>query len=703
MNAKSLFMTVSAIIIVLMFTLSVLVPGLEDTIGLEGNRYYRNEGIGFADTDDQVHSLSVSHVDGRYLINTDGVQTEYAEYVPPTSGVAGAIGLGVYEAYDNEGVLVSQAGKSPTVSTSMDDFRLMALANNTDNLNGTYQLWNHYQYTLYEMMCVTVMGNTDSQYMMGNGYVGKTSPINTGVTKSAYEVSPNNSTPACLFLENTWGNLNEYVGDTVFVDRVMSAGNTLGGHPYSSIVNTLSATTTIPNTNSKTITSIYLASDSWGTPLTTGNTASTAGEGINDILYCANGVKLLATGGSWRANANAGLFSYAADQDVAGATNTGTRLAYVIPNATTSVQYGYKVIMGEGGATVTDVQVLANGELISAMPTGKTLNSHWAFDTETGIGPFGCYYAAVNLASGPNTDDSREERLSVVKGEVAYILNPYNYTKTIGGNLYNPDLYNVMLIIPTVYWYSDGISLYLGSSSDVFEGIEMYPYAHAYTITDDVDTGNPAYVPESIPLAVGHGCAVFLYANGDVYLINGEGHTLIGNADDGMEFTLNGTELSWEEGSMIADVYLNPSGTLVLTESAYVSQSTIIHSAVYRQNVITDGPELVNIGYTLNGGWKANPVPEILSPENNVGTISYISTNMGMSVSQNTGDIDTIKSVSYEGTWTDGSVSKISSAYLIVPSEIKDDSNVFMNTIFRLLPLFIIIGVGLLAYMLVRY
>jgi len=701
MNAKSLFMTVSAITIVLLFTLSALVPGLSDTIGLEGNKNYYNEGIGFAYPDGQNHLLSISYGDGHYVIDTDGVQTDYAKYVPPTSGVAGAIGIGVYEAFNNDGVLVSQAGRSPTVSTTMDDFRLMALANNTDNLNGTYQLWNHYQQSLYEMMCTAVLGNTDTQYMMGNGYVGKTAPIDTGFTTSAYQTSRNNSTPGCLFLENSWGNLNEYVGDMSFNNRVMSAGNTLGGHPYDDIVNTLSSTVTIPSTNSKMITTIYLGSDSWGTPLTVGN-ASTAGQGINDVFYCNTGIRLLATGGSWRANANAGVFSYAADQDVAGANNAGTRLAYVIPNSTSSAQYGYKIIMNEGGATVSDVQVLINGELVSTMPTGKTLNSYWAFDTETGIGPFGCYYAAINLASGPNGDDGGEARLSVVKGEIAYILNPYNYTRTIGGSAYDPTLYNIMLIVPTVYWYSDGTSLYLGSSSDTFEGVELYPYAHAYTIADDVDTGNPAYVPDCIPVAIGHGCAVFLYANGDIYYIDGVERTLIGNAEDGVDLALAGEVLSWTDGSMTVDVYLNPSGKMVMTTGAYVSQSSVVHSAIYRQNVVTNGAGLVDIGYTLNGVWKSGPVPEILYPDSNLGTISYISTDMDKNLSQSSGDVGMVRGIDYEGSWTDGSVSEVYSGYLIVSSEVKDTTNLFMNTIFRLLPLFIIVGVGILGYMLIR-
>ena len=694
-------MTVAAIIIILMFALGMLIPGLTDTIGLEGNKTYYNEGIGFAYPDGQGHLISITHGEGVYVIDTDGVSANYAEYVPPTSGVAGAIGIGIYEAYNDDGILVSQAGKSPTVSTTMDDFRLLALANNTDNLNGTYQLWNHYQQTLYEMMCTAVLGNTDTQYMMGNGYVGKTAPINTGFTTSAYQTSPNNSTPGCLFLENSWGNLNEYVGDMSFNNRVMAAGNTLGGHPYNDIVNTLSSTVTIPATSSKMITTIYLGSDSWGTPLTVGN-ASTAGQGINDILYCATGFKLLATGGSWRANANAGIFSYAADQDVAGANNAGTRLAYVIPNSTSMAQYGYKIIMGEGGATVSDVQVLINGELESKMPTGKVLNSYWAFDTATGIGPFGCYYAAINLTSGPNSDDNGEARQSVVKGEIAYVLNPYNYAQTLNGFAYNPDLYNIMLIVPTVYWYSDGTSLYLGSAADTFEDIEMTPYAHAYTIADDVDTGNPAYVPDCMPIAIGHGCAIFLYANGDVYYIDGIERTLIGNADDDVELVLNGSEIIWTDGSMTASVYLNPSGDLVWTSNAFVSQSTTIHSAIYQQNITTNGPQLINIGYTINGRWDSDSEPDVLSPESSVGTISYISTQVDDDVSEKSEDIDMVKEIIYEGTWTDGSISKVSETNLVVPMKVKDDSNLFMNTVFRMLPIVIIAGALIMAYMLTR-
>lgn len=701
MNSKSLFMTVSAIIIVMIFVLGILLPGLSDTIGLSGERYYENEGIRYTPTDDLGHSIAVGY-DGRYIITTDGEVSEYAKYVPPTRGVAGAIGLGVYEAYNDNGVLVSQAGRSPTVSVGMDDFRTMALANNTNNLYGTYQLWNYYQYTLYKMMGVTVMGNTDSQYMMGAGYSGKTAPIDTGTTTSAYEVSPNNSTPACLFLENSWGNLNEYVGDTVFTDRTMAVDNTLGGHPYSSIVNTLSSTVTLPTVSSKTITSIYLGADSWGTPLTTGN-ASTAGQGINDIQYNATSLKLLATGGSWRANANAGLFSYAADQDVAGANNTGARLAYVIPNAESDTSFAYRVIMGEGGTTVSDVQVLSEGEWVSKMPSAKVLNSFWAFDRETGVGPFGCYYAAVNLSSGPNADDVREQRLSLVKGEIAYRLNPYNYVQTMRGNGYTPNLYNIMLVVPTVYWGVDGNTLYLGSQADIVEGIPLYPYAHAYSIADDVDTGNPEYVPEYVPLAVGSESTILLYANGEIHYIDVSQDLLIGRAEDGMTFTVNGSEVTWSGGSMTAEIFINPVGTFAWTKDGNIAKGSHVYLVGYDRNVLTNGYHLADVGYISSGQWHTIDSAYVLCPQSDIETISYISTDIDKSTSPKSGDVERIVEVTMTGTWTDGSESEVEYTYMIVPTEVMDDSNHFMNTVFRLLPLIIILGAGIMAYMLLRY
>ena len=124
----------------------------------------------------------------------------------------------------------------------------------------------------------------------------------------------------------------------------------------------------------------------------------------------------------------------------------------------------------------------------SVMPTGTDINLFWQFDTSTGKGPFGCFYGAVNRYDGANNDDSTEARLSTEKGAIGYILNPNDWTRTLSGNTFTNSLYNTMLIIPPVYWYSELDSgggstgkLYMANTPDAFPGKTLVDYAHTYT------------------------------------------------------------------------------------------------------------------------------------------------------------------------------------------------------------------------------
>ena len=81
----------------------------------------------------------------------------------------------------------------------------------------------------------------------------------------------------------------------------------------------------------------------------------------------------------------------------------------------------------------------------------------WTWNS-SGVGPFGAFYAAISLG----IED--EQALSTTPGHVAYILDPMNLTHAIkymnGSTITTGDLeisskltdYNVMLVIPTVYW-----------------------------------------------------------------------------------------------------------------------------------------------------------------------------------------------------------------------------------------------------------
>ncbi len=135
------------------------------------------------------------------------------------------------------------------------------------------------------------------------------------------------------------------------------------------------------------------------------------------------------------------------------------------------------------------------------------INPFWQFDKDTGTGPFGTFYAAINLMNDGkayDTDDQTEKRRSTSVGYIAYVLDPYDLNKTLAGNPFTQDLYNVMLMIPTVYWISNKVVadategnlvkgteynvLYVSSSSSYtpsgHERIEgMKAYAHSASTT----------------------------------------------------------------------------------------------------------------------------------------------------------------------------------------------------------------------------
>ena len=170
MNTRTTVMGIFAVTIAVTLVLGWWFPTMGDIdIDHTETATYQNTGQFFALTDETgtAHTISCTLSDGMYYVTTDGETARTIEqYVAPTSGVAPAIGIGVYKAYDNNGVLISRAGVNPTTTHTLDEFRTLALAGNTDVTAGTYQLWNYYQYTLNKLMSLTVMGNTDSQYIM---------------------------------------------------------------------------------------------------------------------------------------------------------------------------------------------------------------------------------------------------------------------------------------------------------------------------------------------------------------------------------------------------------------------------------------------------------------------------------------------------------------------------------------------------------
>lgn len=725
MNSKTAFSGIIAVTVAVIMVMGVMVPSLSSMMddGTHENviyTNYTNTGTPFAlvDSSGVAHAISVGIDNGELIVTTDGTDAGGLDlYVPQSTGTANAIAIGVYEAYNDSGVLTSQSGRTPTASQTLNTLRTQALAGNTDNEYGTYQLWNFYQYTLMKMMGLTVMGNTDSQYMMGTGKAGGASASQTGQTQSAYQKSTGYAVPESLFVENGWGSLSEFVGDVLFTDRVISAGNTLGGNAIAQVEGVNITTVTLPSTNNGILT-MSMDSDTFGIPLTSGST-TTAGEGINDYVCSGTGNRLLLVGGDYGATTRAGLSYFQADTILSGSGDfVGSRLAYVMTDAPVqTADYGYVITFDttSGQTIISNVQTLENGSLTDKMPSGTTLNSYWDFDTTTGVGPFGAYYVAINLSSGANADDSNEARLSTQKGEIAYRLNPNNLHQTLAGTTFDPTLYNVMIVIPTAYWYSDPATnkLYIGSSADKFEGITMVPYAHNYTIDPDVDTGNPPRQIDyaSMNIAIGEDSIVKLYANGDVKLITSVDSILMGTAVVGTDVTFSITDSVLTYGSDTQTgmkAYLSSTGTMVMAQNPYIANGLDIIIGEYTKGLPTNNDGTIDIGYCASGdfeGFGDSNVIAILDP-----SVNPVSTT----VTVNATDLETgayqIESMQFISTYGDESTSTATYTYFLAPAsftaktgeEGTSSSDGMLGTLISVIPLVTLVGIVLGAITLWR-
>jgi len=285
------------------------------------------------------------------------------------SAVYPYLGIGVYESYVTSesdgagaGKLVSQSGRVPTSGYNVDEFKEAADALTPisgDGLRSDYQQWNHYQWTLYKMMCYTVMGSKNSQVMVGVGYTeGNDSPAVTGstdaigfagiaaVTKSSSGASSSEAgrTAAKLFIENGWGSLNVFVGDAFVIgtsskNMMLYAGNYLGGEnllekrdqppagqPWADIF--------ITGTPHRVIAGASVESATWDVPILANANAAAYSDAAypGDIVNGAeSGVLSITAGGRWNNTHYAGVAFACAGFDIALANEyRGARLAYLM-------------------------------------------------------------------------------------------------------------------------------------------------------------------------------------------------------------------------------------------------------------------------------------------------------------------------------------------------------------------------------------
>ena len=133
--------------------------------------------------------------------------------------------------------------------------------------------------------------------------------------------------------------------------------------------------------------------------------------------------------------------------------------------------YSYKVTYTDASSDLTVLDHLR----------GDAEVSPWEWNDE-GVGPFNMFYAAIS--TGVTDDDA----LSNLPGHIAYILDPDDLTHAIKhyGEEEWIDIsgvmsdYNIMLVIPTVYWGVSDHAFYLTNvpNDSANTGVEFKAYAH---------------------------------------------------------------------------------------------------------------------------------------------------------------------------------------------------------------------------------
>ena len=123
--------------------------------------------------------------------------------------------LGAYKGYVTSSKLRSLSGKTPTVDTTIGNFRTQAQANGSG-----YDQSAFYQLVFRQCMYLLKYKNLDSQTAVGQGYVNGSSAISTGGTNTKgmdYGTTSQTQQMKLFGLEDFWGNVWEFI-DGIYSD-----------------------------------------------------------------------------------------------------------------------------------------------------------------------------------------------------------------------------------------------------------------------------------------------------------------------------------------------------------------------------------------------------------------------------------------------------------------------------------------------------
>lgn len=236
---------------------------------------------------------------------TDNPNAEGYCYLAHTRGTAvkDKFYLGAYKGYVSSSKLRSLSGKTPTVNTTIGNFRTYAQANGSG-----YDQSAFYQLVYRQCMYLLKYKNLDSQTAVGQGCVGGSASISTGGTNTKgmdYGTTSQTQQMKLFGLEDFWGNVWEFI-DGIYSD---------------SSYNILTATENFNDTGSG-----YTNRGSSGFSSNTGNWISDVQgtsetgfiikgtSGSSSTYYCDYGdlfaSRLAYFGGYWSIGASAGAFDF---------------------------------------------------------------------------------------------------------------------------------------------------------------------------------------------------------------------------------------------------------------------------------------------------------------------------------------------------------------------------------------------------------
>ncbi len=264
------------------------------------------------------------------------------------------IAIGVYEASESGGKMLSVSGATPKASVTNDTFKSYADAL-TPAPGSDYQQWNFYQWTLYKMMAYTVMGTKNPQAMLGGGPVKRPYASGTGLADAKGPYADSTSRYSKLFIENSWGSLWEFVGDACFCDRTLYAGDVLGGRTISDHPQSKISGAALPSDGY--IGATYSDSTYWDLPKSNGGSSS-GFSNPGDYVWSRSGWSSLIVGGDGYGGSNAGVAALHGNLGLSHSTeNVGSRLAYVMAADAAAVTFEesglrYRTLFGDAASLV---------------------------------------------------------------------------------------------------------------------------------------------------------------------------------------------------------------------------------------------------------------------------------------------------------------------------------------------------------------